>query len=232
LLRTLVLAGRTLLPLGLLLLFSAILLGCGSSGSEAESAAPSGGSISIATVTPVVQNGGKVEATATTTTGQGASTPASTATKASTPVTAQTPASTGTAASTGNAPTTGKWIDVDVTRFVVKLMNGTQIVQTISPVAVGAAVNTGEYESTQTGLFYVYNKIAGLQYDAPYSAYISDWVGFDPQKANGFHSFLQDQTGAVTDPATGRVSNGCIRTGASKVIFDYADIGTAVYVHL
>ncbi len=104
--------------------------------------------------------------------------------------------------------------------------------QTIEPVAVGAQINTGAYESTQTGLFHVYNKIAGLQYDPPYATYISDWVGFDPTKANGFHSFLVDKDGKVTDGRTGRISNGCIRTAASTAIFAYAEIGMPVYVHL
>jgi hypothetical protein len=214
----------------MLVILSAVLLACGSGGSNDDPPAPTGGSISIATVTPV-QNGGKADPPPTNPPGgsnASASTPASTAT----PVANQTPASTGTTATGSAAPTTGKWIDVDVTRYVVRLMNGTQTVQTISPVAVGAKVNTGDYESTQTGLFYVYNKIAGLQYDAPYNAYISDWVGFDPQKDNGFHSFLLDSTGAVADPSTGRVSNGCIRTGSAKVVFDYAEVGMAVYVHL
>lgn len=228
---------RTLLPLGIMVVLSAILLACSGGSDAAEPPAPSGGSISIATVTPVVvPNGGKAETPPTTATGgstASVSTPASTATKAATPAATTTPQTAATSTSSaGGAPTTGKWIDVDVTRFVVKLMNGTQTVQTISPVAVGAKVNTGEYESTQTGLFHVYNKIAGLQYDAPYDAYIADWVAFDPAKDNGFHSFLLDSTGAVEDPSTGRVSNGCIRTGASRVIFDYAEIGMAVYVHL
>ncbi len=197
---------RTLLLPGILFVLCSIVLACSGGSAAEEPVVPTSGSISIATVTAVVPDGGKAQ---TPTTG--------------------TP---GTATPGGAAPTSGKWIDVDVTRFVVKLMNGTQTVQTISPVAVGAKVNTGEYESTQTGLFYVYNKIAGLQYDAPYDAYIADLVAFDPAKDNGFHSFLLDSTGAVEDPSTGRVSNGCIRTGASRVIYDYAEIGMAVYVHL
>jgi hypothetical protein len=229
LLPKLALAGRTLLALSLIAALSAVLIACGSGADAGSAPDPGAGSISIATVTPGVVQGGKAETPPTQP--AAAATPTTAATKASTPAVANTPVAATTSTS-GAAPTTGKWIDVDVTRFVVRLMNGTQTVQTVSPVAVGAKVNTGEYESTQTGLFYVYNKIAGLQYDAPYSAYISDWVGFDPAKDNGFHSFLLDQSGAVADPSTGRVSNGCIRTGASKVIFDYAEIGTAVYVHL
>jgi len=129
------------------------------------------------------------------------------------------------------APTSGRWIDVDVTRYVVRLMDGPTVLKTIGPVAVGAQIDTGAYESTQTGLFYVYNKIPGLQYDAPYQTYISDWVGFDQQKANGFHSFLKDANGNVVDSSTGRVSNGCIRTGDSAAIFEFAQVGMPVLVH-
>lgn len=134
-------------------------------------------------------------------------------------------------ANEADRPTEGRWIDVDVTRYRVQLMDGSRVLQTIAPVAVGAQIDTGEYESTQTGLFHIYNMLAGLQYDAPYDAYISDWVGFDPDRANGFHSFLLDAGGNVVDDSTGRVSNGCIRTGAPAAIFDFAEIGMPVFVH-
>jgi hypothetical protein len=129
------------------------------------------------------------------------------------------------------APTEGRWIDVDVTKFVVRLMNGTAATREISPVAVGEQVDTGEYASTQTGLFYVNSKIEDLAYDPPYDTYISHWVGFDLDKANGFHSFLKDKDGAVVDARTGRISNGCIRTSAPEVVFAFAEIGMPVWVH-
>lgn len=128
-------------------------------------------------------------------------------------------------------PTEGRWIDVDVTNYVVRLMDGTSAVREITPIAVGAQIDTGEYASTQTGLFHVYNKVEGLAYDPPYKTYISHWVGFDPNKANGFHSFLKDEKGDVVDASTGRVSNGCIRTGAPDAIFAFAEVGMPVYVH-
>jgi hypothetical protein len=130
-----------------------------------------------------------------------------------------------------SAPASGRWIDVDVTRHRVRLMNGTEVTRTIEPVAVGVQVDTGVYESTQTGTFRVHNKIGGLQYDAPYKTYISDWVGFDAPRANGFHSLLKDAQGNVADPSTGRISNGCIRVGDSAAVFAYAEIGMIVYVH-
>jgi L,D-transpeptidase catalytic domain len=130
-----------------------------------------------------------------------------------------------------SAPAEGRWIDVDVTKFVVRLMDGAAVTREIGPVAVGEQVDTGEYASTQTGLFQVYNKVEDLAYDPPYDTYISHWVGFDPDKANGFHSFLKDKDGSVVDPRTGRISNGCIRTGAPEVVFAFAEIGMPVYVH-
>ena len=129
------------------------------------------------------------------------------------------------------APTEGRWIDVDVSTYVVRLMDGTQAMREIAPVAVGAEVDTGNYASTQTGLFQVNNKVEDLAYDPPYDTYISHWVGFDPDKANGFHSFLKDANGNVVNAGTGRISNGCIRTGAADVVFAFAEIGMPVWVH-
>ncbi len=129
------------------------------------------------------------------------------------------------------APDSGRWIDVDVSHLVVRLMDGKQATKTISPVAVGRQIDTGVYESTATGLFHVYSKTAELTYDPPYDTYIANWVGFDPRLDNGFHSFLEDKTGKVVDASTGRVSNGCIRTGDSAAIFAYATMGMPVFVH-
>jgi hypothetical protein len=129
------------------------------------------------------------------------------------------------------APTSGAWIDVDVTTYVVRLMEGSTVVREIAPVGVGVQVDTGEYASTQTGLFYVNSKIEPLAYDAPYDTYISHWVGFDAAKANGFHSLLKDAAGTVVDASTGRVSNGCIRTGEPEAVYAYAQIGMPVWVH-
>src|SRR6266540_1818608 len=45
-------------------------------------------------------------------------------------------APTPAAAADTQAPQTGHWIDVDVTRYRVRLMDGTQTLKTIEPVAV------------------------------------------------------------------------------------------------
>lgn len=161
-----------------------------------------------------------------------AATPAATASPVATPPPAASPAPIATprAAVPPRAPESGRWIDVDVSRYVVRLMDGKQVVREIGPVAVGREIDTGAYESTQTGLFHVYNKIAPLTFDPPYNTYIQWWVGFDPDKANGFHSFLLDRDGKLADGATGRISNGCIRTGEAEVIYQFAEVGMPVFV--
>jgi hypothetical protein len=176
-----------------------------------------GGSIIIATLTPAPDTSGTIPS------GGKPATPPTSATLGATPAPVPT---------TAVVPTTGRWIDVDLTDYAVRLMEGTTIIKLIRPVGVGQQIDTGAYESTQTGLFHVYDKRQELQYDAPYKTYISDWVGFDPVRANGFHSFLKDEKGQVVDASTGRISNGCIRTGESSLLYDFAQIGMPVLVHL
>jgi hypothetical protein len=194
--------------------------------------ASTGGGVTVeplASRTASVPLGGKPAAPAPTATPAPADTPTgapdvsaqSAATKEPAP---DAPAPTG-------RPTAGRWIDVDVTNFVVRLMDGALVMQEIGPVGVGVQIDTGEYLSTQTGLFYVHNKVEALVYDAPYDTYISHWVGFDPAKDNGFHSFLKDAVGQVVDASTGRVSNGCIRTGSAQAVYAFAEIGMPVWVH-
>lgn len=196
------------LTLTLLTLVALLLVACG--GSEGSPSSSSDG-VAVATLQPAPEGG-----------------------KPAAPVAGEATAKPAVAnsATQPDRPKTGRSIDVDVTRYQVQLMDGDKVVQTIGPVAVGAQVDTGVYESTQTGLFHVYIKTEALAFDAPYNTYISHWVGFDVDKANGFHSFLKDAMGKVVDAGTGRISNGCIRTGAPEALFAYAEIGMPVFVHL
>jgi hypothetical protein len=213
------------------IVFAIAAMACGSSSGSAR------GGVTIESVTSSTADGligGKPADPPAS--GSPAGDPRGTTTDASAPAATDEPAATETPAvpltSDGSAaPTEGRWIDVDVTKFVVRLMDGDSVTREISPVAVGEQVDTGEYASTQTGLFQVYNKVEDLAYDPPYDTYINDWVGFDPDKANGFHSFLKDESGKVVDARTGRISNGCIRTGAPDAIYAFAEVGMPVYVH-
>ena len=109
-------------------------------------------------------------------------------------------------------------------------MDGTTVTQEIAPVAVGEQVDTGEYASTQTGLFHVHNKVEDLVYDAPYNTYISHWVGFDPDKANGFHSFLKDAQATSSNPAPA-ASATAASAREPDVVYAFAEVGMPVWVH-
>ena len=212
----------------------AIALAAAACGSGPNAGARGGVTIEpVVSVTSVVAvpTGGKPAAPPPAATGA-----AATVTDEPAPSATEAPAATATSvppltSDGSSAPTEGRWIDVDVTTFAVRLMDGASIVREIAPIAVGEQVDTGEYASTQTGLFYVNSKVEDLVYDPPYDTYISHWVGFDPEKANGFHSFLKDKEGNVVDPRSGRISNGCIRTGEPEVVFAFAELGMAVWVH-
>ncbi len=219
------------MPLPALLFLVVLLSSCGD-GSDARA-------ITDVTLAPLGSATQQVAGAVTGKGGQPTHTPTAVATAADEPAAAPTdaPATAAVATSTAEppavavAPTSGRWIDVDVTSFAVRLMDGESVVREIAPVGVGVAIDTGAYISTQTGLFYVHSKAEALVYDAPFDTYISHWVGFDPDKDNGFHSFLKDADGNVVDASTGRVSNGCIRTGEADVVFAYAEVGMPVWVH-
>ena len=218
------------------LMFALLASGCGSGSSSASSGVtiealpptPAGAIIGgkpSAPITEVTRAPAALEAT---------DTPApelSPADATSTPLPPTSTPATPLASDGSTAPKEGRWIDVNVTTFAVRLMDGATATRELAPVAVGTEVDTGNFTSTQTGLFHVYNKIADLAYDPPYDTYISDWVGFDPDKANGFHSFLKDKNGKVVNAGTGRISNGCIRTGAADAVFAFAELGMPVWVH-
>jgi hypothetical protein len=219
---------RATLALGLALALGAAACACGSDGGR------DGGVIiepltspTAATTARAVPTGGKPAAPARTATAD-APIEQPTQSQAAT-ATSQPPAATVEAPP--GPPASGRWIEVDVTNLVVRLMDGQSVVREIAPVGVGVQVDTGAYLSTQTGLFHVNSKTADLVYDAPYDTYISHWVGFDAEKDNGFHSFLKDASGNVVDASTGRVSNGCIRTGEPEAVFAFAEIGMPVWVH-
>lgn len=86
--------------------------------------------------------------------------------------------------------------------------------------------------ATALGAYRVYAMNADLTYTEYGDVYIRDWVGFDPDRANGFHSYPMDEVGTVLPDAAGP-SHGCVRLapGDADALYAFASLGTRVVVH-
>lgn len=125
-----------------------------------------------------------------------------------------------------------KWIEVDRTNRTVTLHNG-EIVVAQFDALIGKDLSADGYYSTATGTFHVHVKEKSLV-ETPFAegVYLTDFVGFDPDRSNGFHSPVRDQLGNVVQ--TGGTSTlGCVRLAEDDAIFlfNFAHIGMRVEVH-
>lgn len=139
------------------------------------------------------------------------------------------------------APSTGlhgepqpgeKWIDVDRTTRLVTLYNGDIVVAQFDSL-IGKDLSADGYYSTALGTFYVHVKEKALA-ETPFAegVYLTDFVGFDPYRSNGFHSPVRDEFGNIV--VTGGTSTlGCVRLSEDDAIFlfNFAEIGTPVVIH-
>lgn len=131
------------------------------------------------------------------------------------------------------APQPGeKWIEVNRTTRTVTLHNG-EIVVAHFPALIGKNLSPDGYYSTATGTYYVHVKEKALV-ETPFAegVYLTDFVGFDPHRSNGFHSPVRDEFGNVIH--TGGTSTlGCVRLAEEDAVFlfNFAAIGMRVEVH-
>lgn len=93
-----------------------------------------------------------------------------------------------------------RWIDVDRGTAAITLHEGGRIVSTFHGTVGGDRSNDGYY-ATAPGTFHVYSMSQELTW-TPFAddGYITDWVGFNPARSNGFHSPIRDESG-VEKPA-------------------------------
>ncbi len=131
----------------------------------------------------------------------------------------------------GGGPSGERWIDVNRSSQTVTLMEGGSAVASYWG-AFGYDDSDYGFYATAIGTYYVYSKAQDLNWTEWGQAYITDWVGFDPERANGFHSYSRDANGNVIaggDAPTG----GCVATapGAAAHIFAFAAMGMRVEVH-
>jgi uncharacterized protein YgiM (DUF1202 family) len=131
----------------------------------------------------------------------------------------------------GSTGSSDKWIDVNRTTHTVTLYEGNDKIASYWA-AMGFEDNSYGFYATAVGTYYVYNKNPELFYTSYAKAYFKYWVGFDPERENGFHSYTMDSDGNVLADGSGP-TGGCVATepDAAAHIFDFADIGTRVEVH-
>lgn len=123
-----------------------------------------------------------------------------------------------------------RWIDVNRSTGAVTLYEGNTALNVFY---ASLSRSQGEdFYATASGTYYVYNKIAALTYTPYADNYFTHWVGFDPDRYNGFHSYVKYSDGTITPNGAG-YSAGCVMLGPGDVntVFDFAYIGMRVEVH-
>jgi hypothetical protein len=130
-------------------------------------------------------------------------------------------------------PVDGRWISVNLTDGVTRLMDGRKLVQAFpSAWGYGVVGSESDFYATAPGTYYVYSRTDYMWYDWQWSKlWIYGFVGFDPSRANGFHSFLYDKDGKLVDGQLGPVSHGCVRVEDWRAIYEFSRIGMPVVVH-
>ncbi|CAA9551984.1 MAG: hypothetical protein AVDCRST_MAG43-1133 [uncultured Thermomicrobiales bacterium] len=135
------------------------------------------------------------------------------------------------AAAPAAAPKAERWIDVNRTTGLVTLFEGDAAVAQYWG-SLGYDRSDGGFYSTATGSFRVYRVHQPLHYTDYADAYITDWVGFDPDRFNGFHSWTRDAKGNVLPNGAG-LTAGCVglEPSAARAVYNFSYVGMRVEVH-
>lgn len=125
-----------------------------------------------------------------------------------------------------------RWIDVDRSTGIVTLFEGQDAVATYQG-KIGKDPSVDGFYSTAIGTFHVYSMNRELT-ETPFAAgvYLTDWVGFDPERSNGFHSPVRDEWGNL-QPVQNPTTLGCVRldADAAVAVFEFSSIGMRVEIH-
>jgi hypothetical protein len=97
---------------------------------------------------------------------------------------------------------------------------------------MGSDPSDDGFFATAVGTYYVYEKIGGLSWTDWGGAWVGDWVGFDPARLNGFHTYLMDTDGQLLPGGDGP-TGGCValEPAAADQLFAFVSVGTRVEVH-
>lgn len=133
--------------------------------------------------------------------------------------------------SAGPADSAERWVDVDRTTQMVTLYEGGVAVAAYWA-SMGSDPSDDGFFATAIGTYWVYEKYGGLSWTDWGGAWVGDWVGFDPVRLNGFHTYAMDPAGQVIPGGDGP-TGGCVALApaAADQLFAFVSVGTRVEVH-
>jgi len=124
------------------------------------------------------------------------------------------------------------WIDVNRTTATVTLYIG-EVAKASYSARIGWDTSPDGFYSTAVGTYHVFTMHDGLS-STPFvdDVYMTEFVGFDPQRHNGFHSPIRNADGSIREwqnPTT----LGCVRLdeAGAAAVYAFAFIGMRVEVH-
>ena len=122
-------------------------------------------------------------------------------------------------------------MDVNRSNQLVTLYEGDKPIAAF-PASLGFDSSDSGFYATAIGTYYIYDMYAGLNWTDWGQAWIRDWVGFDPDRQNGFHSYSMDASGNVLPDGNGP-TGGCVALApaAADQLFAFVAVGTRVVVH-
>jgi hypothetical protein len=134
-------------------------------------------------------------------------------------------------ADAGNAGGSEHWIDVSRSSGLVQLMIGNESIAAFWGSLGWEETDDGFY-ATAIGSYTVYAFDHSLHYTDFAGNYISHWVGFDPVRFNGFHSYTKDKRGKILPNGAG-LTAGCVALAPGDIdqLYDFAQMGMRVEVH-
>ncbi|MGI8484683.1 MAG: L,D-transpeptidase family protein, partial [Thermomicrobiales bacterium] len=123
------------------------------------------------------------------------------------------------------------WVDVNRSNGAVTLFIGDEAQATYWG-SLSYDTSDGGFYTTASGTYYVFSMYEPLAYTPYAKAYITDWVGFDSGRDNGFHSWTRDANGNVLSNGGGYTA-GCVglEPWAAQAVYNFSSIGMMVVVH-
>lgn len=124
-----------------------------------------------------------------------------------------------------------RWVDINRTTQTVSLYEGGQAIGGFWG-AMGIDRSDAGFFATANGTYWVYEKYADLSWTDYGQAWVRNWIGFDPNRLNGFHSYSMDWAGQILPDGAGP-TGGCValHPDAAARLFAFVQLGTRVEVH-